>query len=680
MEYIIIEFIIIVILKPGISTHFLKKELKLNNNQFEYLFKRVNNVLSENKLPIIERQNNNFYTNLQMNVFDQFIKNISFIYLSEEERINAISFLLITQNGLSLVDFSYHLKMSKNTILKDLTHVKELLKKEGLQLVYTRKKGYYIVGDEECALQFGIDQFLSLMKKKEVVEELIPLSVQNKERYLFTIQMIEEKQGIRFNSFEYEKLSYLFEIFEIREHNNINIEKINTREVQVVRKSDYKNVSDILIQMNIAKYHQHNELYFLVTRILGTSWMMKVDEIDKNDPYMNAVIEMTSKFESYLAVRFKNKKNLYLKLYQHIIPAIYRIWYNGLMDDNIVCEIMGEYEDLHEVVKKSITPIEELIEARFNKVELAYITILLVSSLISYEHHGEKRKKAIVVCENGTAISHLIISKLKEEFSNIEFVSFMSKRFFLENTPKVDIVFSTSYIPTKIPTIVISGKLDEAEINYIRKRLIVMDEVEINNTMLNMNNLINIIEQHANIINQDALINDIYAMVGYGDNVVKQEDGQSKLCQIITRDRIKIIDKVDSYKQAIIEAGNLLAEEGTITSEFIGKVIDIYQQEKAFFQIAKNVVLPHASNDGSVKETSMSLVLIKEGVYFPNEDDVVHLVFFIAPEDNKKHLYAITTLHEIVLNDKYRNQIINSKDKNDLWNMLIKITKKVKRR
>ena len=86
-------------------------------------------------------------------------------------------------------------------------------------------------------------------------------------------------------------------------------------------------------------------------------------------------------FESISCVRLDGRAEFLEILYQHMKPAVYRIWYGYHVEPDITDMILPKYQYLHEIVRKAVRPYEVYLTCTFPDPELVYITVLFASWL-----------------------------------------------------------------------------------------------------------------------------------------------------------------------------------------------------------------------------------------------------------------------------------------------------------
>ncbi len=135
------------------------------------------------------------------------------------------------------------------------------------------------------------------------------------------------------------------------------------------------------------------------------------------------------------------------------------------------------------------------------------------------------------------------------------------------------------------------------------------------------------------------------------------------LSEMLPVERIKLNVKVNSWQDAVREAGKLLLQSEAISSEYIDAMIKVSEELGPYIVIAPRIALPHAATKAGAKKTALSLVKLKDPINFGNPaNDPVTLVFGLSALDKKAHIVALQALAEIFLSKDLVNQLFDAED------------------
>lgn len=201
---------------PSITGKELEQNLQLSRKQLSYDIEKINYYLgSDGFLPITRLKTGRFQ--VPARVVDEFRSEMSgfpecsYNY-SDEERSHLIALRLLCRNEeLSTYHFTDELQISKNTLMTDMRKLQDRAKNKGLAIVYTRRDGYRMEGEEYCKRAFMIESVRSILalpggaekikRHFELPEDELALLGQR-------ISGIERQLGVQFTDDRVDELPY----------------------------------------------------------------------------------------------------------------------------------------------------------------------------------------------------------------------------------------------------------------------------------------------------------------------------------------------------------------------------------------------------------------------------------------------------------------------------------------
>lgn len=100
---------------------------------------------------------------------------------------------------------------------------------------------------------------------------------------------------------------------------------------------------------------------------------------------------------------------------------------------------------------------------------------------------------------------------------------------------------------------------------------------------------------------------------------------------VLSVENVRLNQSFGDKKEAIVAAGNVLVENGYVTPDYVGKMLD--REEIVTTYIGNNIAIPHSTEGGTseILESGISILIVPEGVQFG--DDVAKVIFGIAGKD-----------------------------------------------
>ena len=115
---------------------------------------------------------------------------------------------------------------------------------------------------------------------------------------------------------------------------------------------------------------------------------------------------------------------------------------------------------------------------------------------------------------------------------------------------------------------------------------------------------------------------------------------------ILTLDRIKLNATVESKKDAIQQAGDLLVNSGSIQAEYVAGMHE--REDSMSTYLGNGVAIPHGMHESIqyIKESSISVVQIPDGVEWEDGEKAFLVIGIAAQSDD--HIVILSNLAEVV--------------------------------
>lgn len=133
-----------------------------------------------------------------------------------------------------------------------------------------------------------------------------------------------------------------------------------------------------------------------------------------------------------------------------------------------------------------------------------------------------------------------------------------------------------------------------------------------------------------------------------------------------------LLDKeTKTAEEAIREAGKLLVDNGNVEERYIDAMVKGFKDVGPYIVLAPNIAIPHARPEHGVLKQGLSFVRLKEPVVFGHPtNDPVQLVFAICGIDNTSHMSMLSTLAEVLRDQKKLNVLLSSNSKKEILSIL----------
>ncbi|WP_404455282.1 BglG family transcription antiterminator [Virgibacillus necropolis] len=620
-------------------------------------------------------------------------------HLSTDERLAWITVLLLSHKKTYFAnDFAETLEVSRSTVTHDIARLRKELSPLGLDVLSTKRDGYTITGSEKDKRQAFVRYYSELYTlqgwerlSSEVVESLDGPTIDNNIQvvtgtlpFLFPIvkQWVTEAEKLIHVSYTdemHDNLAIKSVIICKRLKNGDQITLEDEEKEVLSQTEEYKVARHIAnrlsIHMDIA--WPEDEICFLTMNLLGAkvnTSKLPDDTVQELGQLKQVIRAMVSEFQNRAYVIFEDRSQMEEQLFIHLKPTYYRMKYGVFVENLLTPEIRQNYGEVFDITKKVVHHIEKLVGQSLNNDETAYIAMHFGGWLRKHNTEITPKKKGIVVCENGVGTSNILRSQLDTLFSSIEIVQSVSYRNYINgNFDDIDYVFSTKPIPDNPKVIPVSPILDDAEKERLFKQ-IQQESDQKRSYPLSPEDLIAVVQQHADIKNLEGLTFDLKQILNHNHTSVR-EFRKPMLNEVLSENSIQQTKKVQSWKDAIRIAAQPLKEQKYIEDTYIKAMIENVEESGPYIVIAPKIAVPHARPEAGVQKMAMSLLTIEEGVYFSDsEDHFVQMVIVLAAVDNDTHLKALSQLTELISDQNRVDEIIQATDKKTIINLINQVS------
>lgn len=140
---------------------------------------------------------------------------------------------------------------------------------------------------------------------------------------------------------------------------------------------------------------------------------------------------------------------------------------------------------------------------------------------------------------------------------------------------------------------------------------------------------------------------------------------------LLADDYIQIAEKVSDWKNAIILAAQPMIAHGDIVPKYVDAMIQTVNELGSYIVIAPNIALPHARGAGNVMHNSISLLKLKQPVYFSDDEDSrATIILPIACKENEDHLAMLAAIAEMFQDEELISKLIKTDDVKQLRALL----------
>lgn len=645
----------------------LLEEFHISSRQLAYSIEAINDKLLAKKIPLIEKRNGYYYAKNEAADYLAIHQSVQDIVFTKEDRINLLLVMILTRvEELSLDHFCIGLQISKNTALTDIKRAKELLVKHHLEIDFSRKDGYVIVGAEWDKRVILFQAITDIYKKygSNVTDQLLDSSRKHRDNVRADVLKIEKFLGVKYTDEDFYPLIYFISAIFVRIERGqiIDSTRISDRE-EIERTKEYQSLSYITTDFpNLPE----DEKIFFALQFLSSNVRNKGMVSEKDLPQLaNSLWEFLTEFETNTLLVLADKKDLLKKLLNHFKPAYYRIKYD-LSTDNVLYEkIRSEYNVLHNFVRQSITPLEDFFQTEIADEEIAYITLFVGGHLISKDNNDleEKIIKAVILCPNGISMSKLIEQKLKEIFPEFLFYPSYSIRDYEKFMLPHDIVFSTVPVKSDKKAYVISEILNKSDQLKLRQDVI-KDVFHLDFDGIRSSDIVSVLKQYLTIDKsvESKILEDLDSLLlSDRKSVSSSEVSPTKdILETITEKNILYIEDKISWESILELLSHTLIEQNIVSDAYTEFLKREYKDQPAYVMLRQRIVLPHLDPALIDQRLGVCFMVLKHGIMYQNKR--IHIVALLTTPDKTSHLPILYHINRIAKDAEFIDELVKFED------------------
>ncbi|MFL0493409.1 BglG family transcription antiterminator [Priestia megaterium] len=644
-----------------ISVQELMKQFQVSRRTIYYDIEKINDWLCQQELEFVQyTYGKGFFLNDQAK--DQVAKQISHVmpsaYLSVEDRQIYVALMCILRGGkIGTQQLMDETEVSRNTVLQDIKDLKNKWVKKGISLTYSYKDGYEVKGSESDIrnlLYIHITELLS-QHQEELLKRVMKADYEYSMIYNWLVEC-EDKLGMAFTDKMLTQLAYMLTCCIQRIGGKRYVDALITRKDELEKTRQYKALQEIesVLGFDFPPHEKH----YLATVLLSAK-VNVVNQADSDDWMRSIVKEMVSRFQAYACVVFEDRNRLEQNLYIHLKTAYYRLLYNIHLPNPMLSAIQTKYQDIVELTKKALLPLENSLQTCINEDEISYFA-LHFGGWMKKQEGRQKQKRIVIVCANGIGTSRMLQYQLEQLLTDAELIGPMTVRDYEQFKETYDLVITTTPLKKRMNVMLVNPILTDDE----KQRLI--DLVEPASSQLTTQAIMGIIKQHANIQDEPALLANLKLVIQQSKKMVR-EDKKPMLHEVLQEPFLQLTDSADDWKSAVRLAAKPLLNYEYIEPSYVEAMIKSVEQLGPYIVIAPKVALPHARPEQGVNRVGMSMLRLKEPVYFSTEKQHgAQLIIVLAATDNETHLKALSQLSMMLSENDNIDKLIAMNTKQEM--------------
>lgn len=380
-------------------------------------------------------------------------------------RLEMIKVLIFSNDELTIRFFADQFYISRTVILKDLEWVSQWLSKFNLQLFKTQKRGIGIVGSE-VSRRNAIAGFFDIYKTKEelLINDFNSSSRLSDEKFQ-KLKSIYPKIDVISICSIIENAEKKFDFFLTDEY---FLTLVTHLVICVARLSSGKNVDDCFlppegeygglerktaehmaskIETAFSLKFPESERIYICIHLMSYNAFNHADKNEIADTLKNIpnkierlAISIIDYIDAQLGTSYSTDKILFFGIIFHLKTSIYRLEENISIRTITMNELSDMYNEIYNTLSKVSSLYQELCNVNPTEEEL----ICLAMHFTLSQMRNAKKKKALLVCNNGIAAGVALYKNISAVLPEIEVVDICSSfQYTYKSENEYDFIIST---------------------------------------------------------------------------------------------------------------------------------------------------------------------------------------------------------------------------------------------
>ncbi|MDZ5781990.1 BglG family transcription antiterminator [Marinococcus luteus] len=500
--------------------------------------------------------------------------------------------LLVEEKPQTIQGLAKEFFMSVKEIKESIAVISDWLATFELELISKLRLGLTIAGDE-LKRRSAVAHLSELVAKdKTASDSLVRLFPQHE------VSFIRKAIADRLNAWSWEISAEKRESLMI--HALIIMKRVRQSSTIVMKENERKEARDAeeyrmaeelaeVIKDKLKLSLPESEKVYFTLHLISCSDSYFLRQNSNKEALMKDILEqLTTQLQILTMTNFKEDVILLEGLKVHLPSTIHRVVHGFAIRNPMLEEIKKMYPYMFSMMVMALEEVNESYDIYIPEDEAGYLVLHFQASIERLQKKREQKKRALIVCELGVGMSHLLEAKLEQTYKGMEVIGCIAapKLDNMLETHSVDLVLSTRELTQqKVPVLVISPLLQAED----RRKL----------------------DAYLQYEEQKPLFSSSMA-----DWLKKGETAIG-------------IEPVHRY-ELIEKLGRELVRKGTVSEDFPQRAV--MRERTSSTSLGNGIAIPHAPPE-EIYESSVSLAIFNKPIEWGREQVTIVFLLAIAEKD-----------------------------------------------
>lgn len=144
-----------------------------------------------------------------------------------------------------------------------------------------------------------------------------------------------------------------------------------------------------------------------------------------------------------------------------------------------------------------------------------------------------------------------------------------------------------------------------------------------------------------------------------------------EIYNMLKKENIQIIDKVDNWKDAIRVAVRPLVDTGYCEARYSDEIIKNTEKLGPYYVLCENLALIHGSTDQGVIKRQIAVTLLKQPIKFKKDGIDVRVMVTLAATDSESHMEVLKAMSELFSEQESIENILGATSADQIYDLFI---------
>jgi len=663
-----------ILIRKQVPQSELLKLLGCTKKQLRYRIAKMNEFLNENGMIKLESRNCMIISHLNADEIMTFsslrqLENNAVVEnLKNQDRMCLECIYLFCSNEhVSTNHFVCNFRVSKNTVLNDLSAIRKRIDSRAVELLYSRQNGYYFDGEVmdirsliflNIAQLGNVEMIINFLAQILKEHDFIHVYEETNKQLSETVREISLTDCVDYQ----EQIALMLTLIQFHslmdtyckrgltsvklQKNDVFYAAERLRDKLPVKLPDPEIIYCTLLLLNMSQDHE------LIDHTVGFH-QNSLNHISE---------EIVDRFSLITHVHIEDKDCIVKDLSNHLQSTRFRSMFGFPVINPYLEQIKKYYNDIYSVTKMLLRNMEMQLGYHVNDDEIGYLCVYLLT-IMDIREEPSWRFNALLVdssCDEGRIREKLFLLFPDMHFVIVDNPDEINR----EQMDNCDIVFSQDQLKETVhkpffyitPWAVTKGSQVLKEMVY--NTLSTANQV-VKNNLPSVDRILNLISLYCDIFDYAGLKAAIEGLGPYHYKMIEDRIEIPPLKKVLKPKHIMCVEESDDWIQAIEKAAEPLIQDGSITPKYVESMIKTTIQHGPYMKVYPYIAMPHAFSQNDVKRISMSLLHLKKPVDLLDDPAYpIRIFIVVAAIDDKLHIRALSELAEILEVPEKRDKML----------------------